>query len=383
MRGAICAATAACLFGYAASAQPFEEGKHYEFKPAVYERGETLAPKGAAAAKGLVIWNHGRGNKAASETAPPIARFFGQRGWDVYGLYRGFGVDSRRATYEVLQIALKKSQELGYQKIILMGQSAGGFGSVEAVRYGSEVVGIVALAPAAYGSYSGESASRDWRMNDFMMRDMWEKFQGKPVRVAAAYFNGDVYYEDQVPNTRGPWLAETLTKYGVPNLVVNQPSTPPLYGHSAGLSWTFARRYGACIFELMETGIAPPCSDDDPATLTTFRITLPPASSVDTGEPYAGRWFGTWSGGRLVAIPILRREGNRLIARYISGTGADVQRDAPENLDWPITDTGNGLRRETTNTVFEFRLEGDKLLGTRTPKNNPDDKQTIVMKLAS
>lgn len=363
-------------------AQPFEEGKHYEFKAAVYARQETIAPLGPQKAKGLVIWNHGRsGSRAASEVAPPVARLFGQRGWDVYGLYRAFGVDSRSATYQLIQTALEKARTMGYQKIILMGQSAGGYGSVEAVRYGSDVVGIVALAPAAYGSYSGDGASKDWRSNDFMMRDLWEKFQGKPVRVAVAYFNGDVYYEDQVPNTRGPWVSALLAKYGAPNMVISQPAVPKLYGHSAGQSSAFAHRFGYCIYVLMETGTAPPCAEDDPATLATFNIKLPAASEIDTKEPYAGRWFGTWSGGRVISIPIFGRQGDRLPARYLSGISGNIH-DKPENLDWPLQVTGNGIRRETTNTIFEFQLQGDKLVGTRTPKNDPDDKMTIVMRRA-
>lgn len=381
-RLSVVAFAVAAVFAGGTSAQTFEEGKHYEFKPAVYARQEMLQPLGPQKAKGMVIWNHGRsGSRAASEVAPPVARLFAQRGWDVYGLYRAFGIDSRSATYQLIQLALEKTQAMGYQKIILMGQSAGGYGAIEAVRYGSNVVGIVALAPAAFGSYSGDGASKDWRSNDFYARQLWEKFEGKPVRVAVAYFSGDVYYEEPSPNIRGPWVSALLAKYGTPNLVISQPAAPNLYGHSAGQSWAFAHRFGHCIYILMETGTAPPCAEDDPATLATFGIKMPASSEVDTTEPYAGRWFGTWSAGRLINITIFGRQGDRLPARYLSGISGDIH-DKPENLDWPLQMSGNGIRRDTTNVIFEFRLEGDKLVGTRTPKNNPDDKMTIVMRRA-
>jgi pimeloyl-ACP methyl ester carboxylesterase len=379
---AIAAFALAAAFTGGAAAQTFEEGKHYEFKPAVYARQEMLEPQGPQKAKGMVIWNHGRsGSRAASEVAPPVARLFAQRGWDVYGLYRAFGIDSRSATYQLIQLALEKTQAMGYQKIILMGQSAGGYGAIEAVRYGSDVIGIVALAPAAFGSYSGDGASKDWRSNDFYARQLWEKFEGKPVRVAVAYFSGDVYYEDQSPNVRGPWVSALLARYGTPNLVISQPAAPKLYGHSAGQSSAFAHRFGHCIYVLMETGTAPPCAEDDPATLATFGIKMPTSAEVDMREPYAGRWFGTWSGGRLINITIFGRQGDRLPARYLSGISGDIH-DKPENLDWPLQVFGNRIRRETPTVTFEFQLEGDKLIGTRTPKNSPDDKMTIVMRRA-
>lgn len=365
-----------------AAAQELIEGKHYEIVPAVYSGIAPITPLGADKAKGVILWSHGRGNAAASEKAPPIALYFAQRGWDVFGAYRGFGVDDRARAQQIVQISIEWAKARGYRRIVLMGQSAGAYASVEAVRYGAEVEGIVALAPAAHGSGGGGTASPSWRQNDYAMRAMWERYEGKKLKVVTAYFSGDDFYEAHLPNVRGPWLKARLDGYGIPNYIISQPENGGLTGHGAGQYWNFARRFGPCIFGFVETGAAPPCAEDDPATLATFEIKLPPPGRFDGAEPFAGRWYGTWSGGRLVAIPIFRREGDKYPARYISGIGGSLNEKA-EDLDWPLTADGSGIRRETSNTIFTFTLDGpDRLVGTRTPKKNPADKQTIVMRRA-
>lgn len=364
-----------------AAAQELIEGKHYEIVPAVYSGVAPIAPLGAENAKGVILWSHGRGNVAASEKAPPIALFFAQRGWDVFGAYRGFGVDDRARAQQIVQISIEWAKARGYRRIVLMGQSAGAYASVEAVRYGAEVEAIVALAPAAHGSASGSTASSSWRQNDFAMRSLWERYEGKKLRVAVAYFSGDDFYEANQPNIRGPWLKAKLEAYSVPNYIVNQPEVGALIGHGAGQFWNFARRFGPCLFPFVETGIAPPCAEDDPATLKTFEIAFP-ATAIDSAEPFAGRWYGTWSNGRVQAIPIFGRQGNTLPARYISGVGATREGDPPENLNWPLTLAGETIRRETSNAIFEFRLDGpDRLAGTRTSKTGGQN-YSIIMRRA-
>lgn len=364
------------------AAQELIDGKHYEIVPAVYSGVAPIAPLGAENAKGVILWSHGRGNVAASEKAPPIALFFAQRGWDVFGAYRGFGVDDRARAQQIVHISIEWAKARGYRRIVLMGQSAGAYASVEAVRYGAEVEAVVALAPAAHGSGGGGTASSSWRQNDYAMRSLWERYEGKRQKVAVAYFNGDDFYEAHHPHVRGPWLKAKLDSLGVPNFIISQPEMGGLDGHGAGQFWNFARRFGPCLLAFVETGIAPPCSEDDPATLRTFEIAMP-AAPVDRSEPFAGHWYGTWSNGRVQAIPIFRRRDASLLARYISGIGATREGDPPENLDWPLTLVGDTARRETSRAIFEFRLEGpDRLVGTRIPKTG-GQTLTIVMRRAS
>lgn len=356
----------------AAVGQTMVEGKHFDFSPAEYH---AAAPpiQGPEKARGLVIWNHGRGMTSADHKAPPLALHFAHRGWDVYTLYRGWGSDDRLRALQIVGAGIGKAQKMGYSRIVLMGQSAGAYAAIEAVRYGYEVEAVIGLAPAAHGN------GTYWKDNDFAMRAIWEKYAGKKAKVAVAYFAEDDYYEAHAPNVRGPWLRDKLQSLGIPHYIINQPEIADLKGHGAGQSWNFARRYGACIFAFVESGEAPPCEEGDPSALATFQIVPQPAGRLDPTSPLAGLWHGTWGGGRLVAITMGGITGNQLAARYHAGLGANPAAELPSDVDWPLTLTATGMMRETPNAVFEFRRDGDRLFGTMTAKHNPDLKDTIVL----
>src|SRR5690606_20491798 len=228
---------------------------------------------------------------------------------------------------------------------------------------------VIALAPAAHGNGSY------WKDNDYAMRPIWEKFAGKKTKVAVAYFTGDEYYEAHAPNIRGPWLQAKLSSFGTPHYVINQPRVAGLKGHVAGHSWNFARRFGPCIFAFVESGEVPPCEEGDPGALATFRIVPPQA--LGSTSPLAGLWHGTWGGGRVIAIPIDGIEGSSVSARYMTGLGANPETERAESLDWPLTLTETGLRRETPNAVFEFRYDGGRLIGTMTARHNPAFRDEI------
>lgn len=352
--------------------QTMVEGKHFDFSPAEYH---AAAPpiQGPEKARGLVIWNHGRGMTTADHKAPPLALHFAHRGWDVYTLYRGWGSDDRIRALQIVGAGIEKAQQMGYGRIVLMGQSAGAYAAIEAVRYGYEIEAVIGLAPAAHGNGSY------WQDNDFAMRPIWEKYAGKKAKVAVAYFADDDYYEAHAPNVRGPWLRDKLRGFGIPHYVINQPSVADLKGHGAGQSWNFARRYGACIFAFVESGEVPPCEEGDPNTLATFQIAPPVAAGLDLTSPLTGLWYGTWGGGRMIAISMGSVAGNQLSARYLAGVGANPSAESASDVDWPLTLTATGLYRETANAVFEFQREGDRLVGTMTAKHNPALTDKIVL----
>lgn len=372
IRAALLWAATCFLMPALALGQTMVEGRHFDFSPAEYHAAAP-APQGPEKAQGLVIWNHGRGMTAADHKAPPLALHFAHRGWDVYSLYRGWGNDDRLRALQIVGAGIEKAQQMGYKRIVLMGQSAGAYAAIEAVRYGYEVEAVVALAPAAHGNGSY------WQDNDFAMRPIWEKFAGKKTKVAVAYFSGDDYYEAHAPNVRGPWLQAKLGGFGVPHYIINQPNVAGLKGHVAGHSWNFARRYGPCIFAFVESGEAPPCEEGDPRVLATFQIVPPELDSAGSASPLAGLWYGTWGGGRLIAIPIDGVQGNQVSARYMTGLGANPNAERAESLDWPLTLTEAGMHRETANAIFEFRREGKRLIGTMTAKHNPALKDEIVL----
>ncbi len=375
IRAALFWAATCFLIPVLAFGQTMVEGKHFEFSPAEYHAAAP-EPQGPEKARGLVIWNHGRGMTAADHKAPPLALHFAHRGWDVYTLYRNWSTDDRGHAMLMVGAGIEKARQMGYKRIVLMGQSAGAYAAIEAVRYGYEVDAVIAMAPAAHGNGSS------WQDNDYAMRPIWEKFAGKQTKVAVAYFAGDEYYEAHAPNVRGPWLEAKLQSFGVPHYIINQPAVAGLNGHLAGHSWNFARRFGPCLFAFVETGEAPPCEEGDPRTLATFQIVSPRLDAAGAESPLAGLWYGTWGGGRLIAIPIDGVQGRHVSARYMTGLGANPDAERAESVEWPLMLTESGMRRETANAIFEFHQEGDRLVGTMSAKHNPALRDEIVLRRA-
>ena len=351
------------------------EGKNYDFKPAEYSMPAppTLGPDKA---RGLVIWSHGRGDTAASEQAPPLAHYFAQQGWDVYSLYRGWGSDDRTRAQQIVQAGVEKAQGLGYRRIVLMGQSAGAYASIDAVRYGAAVEAVIGLAPAAHGG--GSTPGNAWRQNDFAMRSIWESYGGVKAKVAVAYFSGDDYYEAHTPNIRGPWVAKKLQELGIPHFVISQPGVGSLTGHGAGQTGNFARRFGPCIYAFVETGTVPPC-DDDGASLATFRIALPTEFPRRDGDAYAGLWQGTWSHGRFTLIAF--GDTGAPAPRGLYRSGLSSGQEKPENYSLALKRESWGLSWPLGRFVYEARPAADGTLAVvRYDPAKPNEQATATLR---
>jgi|GEM_PF-4268648 len=346
-------------------AQALTEGIHYEFKPSQFlghdKKVELIGPEKA---KGLVIWTHGRGDDDPGDKAPTLALYFAKRGWDVYTLYRYRGHDTNTSGYQMLALAIEKAKALGYQRIVPMGESAGAYASLEAVRNRTDIFAIVALAPAGFGSAKGKGANSGWRQNDSAMRPMWEKTAGTTSRIVAAYFAGDEFFESEQPNVRGPWLQQTLTQLGVANYVIDQPAHPMLTGHNAGATYAFGMRYGPCVYIFIETGVAPPCEDNDPAALATFSIVAPPRLSILPGAsaaPQLGLWFGATPEGRMRALAVESIDDKVAKVKFILGHGVDPADPTGGAITQSLTLTvgSNALSYETQQVKYDFRLQKD------------------------
>src|SRR5690606_28942253 len=154
---------------------------------------------------------------------------------------------------------------LGYRRILLAGQSVGGWLALgeTARRDQPDQVrpeAVLALAPAAFGTPDGPL---DWRRNDTGLRDIWEVMRGRPVALMLAFFADDPYFERSQPALRGPWAQRRLHALGLPALVLDRPAPELLHGHAAGLTLAFARRFSPCLVLLAEQGKPPPCQDGD------------------------------------------------------------------------------------------------------------------------
>jgi dienelactone hydrolase len=207
-----------------------------------------VAMRGPQAATGLVVWSHGyrQGSDATQSPAQPYVGRFVAAGYDLYRFDRQYITDwPGDAT--ALVAAVAQAWQMGYRRIVLAGQSAGGWVSIAALARGASVDGVIAVAPAHHGETH--------KMGDVSVaRSAWQQIIGavKPgPRVAVVLFAGDTYDV----GGRGADAKAALARNGVSHLVVDQPQN--FTGHGAGASSTFDRVYGACLVSFVETGAAP------------------------------------------------------------------------------------------------------------------------------
>ena len=121
-----------------------------------------LPSSGPERANGVIIWNHGISGTTQSwmAPAPPAFRLLQARGWDVIMLKRHHGAETSNTLYRTVQRTLdeaKAFRKAGYRKVVLAGQSFGGYVTLEAIDTSPDIDGAVALAP---GVRSGSATGR-------------------------------------------------------------------------------------------------------------------------------------------------------------------------------------------------------------------------------
>ena len=109
---------------------------------------------GAASANGVVIWNHGIHGTVAQHAAPvpPVLRLLQARGWDVVKIARNnlgetTGEQSLNRAVRRTQEEIAARRREGYGKVVLAGQSFGGYITLETAEASRDVYGVVAMAP--------------------------------------------------------------------------------------------------------------------------------------------------------------------------------------------------------------------------------------------
>jgi len=344
----------------------------YRFAPAEFTRGlPAVSLQGPAKAKGLVIWNHGRDIAAAAPAiAPPLAWDFARAGWDVYAQARLGTHDVRDVANRIIAAGLEQGRALGYRRILLMGQSAGAFLALETLSRGANATGLVALAPAGYGTISQDSAN--WRRNETVISEFWRRLGPQRVSIAVAFFSDDPYFERAEPGKRAAIARQELARDRLPNLVIGEPPHAGMRGHNAGLGLPFARRYAACILLLVETDKSPACEDGERGALTTFGLQTPASIRADN-DLFAGLWQGTSGTGRFIAINIpLPGNDNARQMQYMLGRGMATEAASVQAL--PLRPVGGNLLFEQAPLRFELLPQADgSLLARRSDSSKPNE----------
>jgi pimeloyl-ACP methyl ester carboxylesterase len=232
---------------------------------------------GPERAQGIIIWNHGISGTTQSwmAPAPPAFRLLQSRGWDVIMLKRHHLAETApgNTLYRTVQRTLEEaaaSRKLGYRKVVLAGQSFGGYVTLETIDTSPDIDAAVAFAP---GVRSQDAAgSLDATITDRILR------RAKVGRLALVFPKDDAVFGYAV---RGPSAQGILARRALPYLLLDE--TSGLTGHGGGVTGRFALRYGLCLADFLAASSLPaerflctPAADD---WLVVRELLLPPTAA--------------------------------------------------------------------------------------------------------
>jgi pimeloyl-ACP methyl ester carboxylesterase len=198
-----------------------------------------LPPRGPQAAAGVVIYSHGRAlhSEDSLSPSPLYLRDLAAAGWDAMRFNRPSREDTLTASATDLAARVRALKAEGYAHVVLAGQSFGAFLSIMAAAQGPDVDAVIAMAPAAFGSFYDSYDS--WQLN---ASELYRHLSGlRGTRVLLGFFHGD----DYDPGGRAAVADAILAAHDVPHLILDQPRG--LVGHLAAATRPFAERYDECL----------------------------------------------------------------------------------------------------------------------------------------
>lgn len=276
---------------------------------------------GANKAKGAIIYNHGQARLADPETTPPfyLSKFW-SGGWDVYSLIRPKAEDRESTSVEALKDTARHLRQMGYKKVVTIGQSFGGWISIDAAAQQEELFdAVIVTAPAAHGS-SEDSFHNPltWKQNAEIV-EIAKGIRHLPLMVFL--FKNDSYD----PGGRGPGFLDHLAKRqdGSRYAVIDQPEG--FEGHGAARSKLFSQKFGDCIVAFADSPQSSgPYHCPEVAAQQTMRlpdgVTAFAGPSSDDGlNQLLGIWNGWYQNGRELLFAIEAVSGDQVTAIYAWG----------------------------------------------------------------
>ena len=349
--------------------------------------------RGPQQAKGVVVWSHGRSiNSEDSQSPTPIyLKTLRDDGWDVMRFDRLARNDSLGESTKALVDHVAELKQHGYKRVVLSGQSFGGFLSLMAADSSPQVDAVIATAPAAFGNFNDFYDS--WRMNATRLYPLLQ--QVKKARVMVFYFHGD----DFDPGGRGERSRAILAGKGVGYSVVDQPSY--LTGHWASSTGLFLRRFGNCIRDFAdddrlsgemqctprwgahpsaELKLPPELADPHAAKqrIADSGATGGSAGPGGDGKPLGAArdsWYGFYPNGREVVFAVESTHGEDVGAVYAIGPSIDEKSAAAWTRRTGRVDDDGFLFQESGKSTLRFRMSPDG--GLNATWTSPDGKTSM------
>jgi len=208
-----------------------------------------LATTGPERASGIVIWNHGISGTTQSwmAPAPPAFRLLQRRGWDVVMLKRHHLAETENVLYRTVQRTLQEAaafKKAGYRKVVLAGQSFGGYATLDAIDSSPNIDAAVALSPGV----------RAWGATGRLDGSIIERILQRATvgRLALVLPKDDALFGYQ---ERGARADAILSRRSIPYLLLDE--TSGLTGHGGGVTGRFALRYGLCLADFLAAATLP------------------------------------------------------------------------------------------------------------------------------
>ncbi|MBR0667026.1 hypothetical protein GXW71_21880 [Roseomonas hellenica] len=226
--------------------------------PLMALHGETIGPFraspmhwrfGPQRAAGVVVWGHGyngRDRDNRSSAAPGFLSVLNDAGWDILRYDRDPAQDELQATLPRLVAALPLLRQSGYARVVIAGQSRGGWQALLAAAARPEAVdAVIATAPAAHGEMRRSAASAT------AIEDFGRLLAGLPrgrLRIGVVLLDDDDYDPDVV--RRGAAVETTAETRLAPTLLLRPAA--PVRGHDGVAEAGFTTRYAGCLLSLIQ-----------------------------------------------------------------------------------------------------------------------------------
>jgi pimeloyl-ACP methyl ester carboxylesterase len=287
---------------------------------------------GPATARGVVIWNHGILGTVTQYAAPvpPVFRLLQARGWDVVKIARNnLGETTReQSLYRAVQrtseeIAARRRE--GYTRIVLAGQSFGGYITLDTAESSKDIYGVVAMAPGVRAT--GGSGSLDASVTERTIGHL------SAERLVLVFPRNDTMFGSM---ERGPGALKVLAHRTGSFLLLDEKYD--IVDHGGGTTGKFAVTYGPCLVQYLtspDNGKGPVrCEGNAAEQLSLVKELLPKhpgalrlvqtpnRTAQDEGQPVGSRLYGILEpSGEVVSFAIVDVDGMgpRAIFSSVSG----------------------------------------------------------------